>query len=254
MVRAVNWLTCLPVAHRGLHGTGHIENTLPAVAAAVDAGFAVEVDVRLSADGCPVVFHDDRLERLTHGEGPIAERTGAEIAQIAFRDGSATRIPTLADVLDLVAGKAPLFIEVKAETGGSGRLEQEVARCLRDYRGPAAVMSFCPRSVAALARGVPGRPRGLVSGRRSGPVRHACPAPSGAPPPSWPAPRFLLAVLSVRPHFIAYDIRGLPAFEPALTRRFGLPLLTWTVRSQAEGARAATLADQMIFEGFRPQP
>jgi glycerophosphoryl diester phosphodiesterase len=56
-----------------------------------------------------------------------------------------------------------------------------------------------------------------------------------------------------RPHFVAYRVNDLPAPAPWVARHvFGLPLLTWTVRTQEQRERAARCADQMIFEGFRP--
>jgi len=63
----------------------------------------------------------------------------------------------------------------------------------------------------------------------------------------------LHACLAYRPQFVAYAVRDLPAAIPLLARKaFGLPLLTWTVRSADDRRRAARYADQMIFEGFRP--
>ena len=64
---------------------------------------------------------------------------------------------------------------------------------------------------------------------------------------------YLLLVLRSRPQFIAYSVKDLPAALPLATRHlFGMPLLTWTVRSITDRQRAARWADQMIFEGFRP--
>jgi glycerophosphoryl diester phosphodiesterase len=64
---------------------------------------------------------------------------------------------------------------------------------------------------------------------------------------------FLLHAPRTRPHFIAYAVRDLPAAAPLVARHlFGLPLLTWTVRSAEDRQRAARWADQAIFEGFRP--
>ena len=64
---------------------------------------------------------------------------------------------------------------------------------------------------------------------------------------------FFLHANRTRPHFIAYSVRDLPAAAPLIARAiFGLPLLTWTVRSDGDRARAARWADQIIFEGWRP--
>ena len=69
----LDWLTARPIAHRGLHDAaqGLIENTAGAVRAAIAAGYGIEVDVQLSADGEAMVHHDDVLGRLTEGEGRL---------------------------------------------------------------------------------------------------------------------------------------------------------------------------------------
>jgi glycerophosphoryl diester phosphodiesterase len=65
--------------------------------------------------------------------------------------------------------------------------------------------------------------------------------------------RHLLTSTFARPNFIAYDIGALPALAPLIARTvFGLPLLTWTVRTKADRERALRYADAMIFEGIEP--
>jgi glycerophosphoryl diester phosphodiesterase len=64
---------------------------------------------------------------------------------------------------------------------------------------------------------------------------------------------YLLTGLVARPQFVAYAVADLPALAPLFARRvLGLPLLAWTVRTEAERQRAMRWADQIIFEGFRP--
>jgi glycerophosphoryl diester phosphodiesterase len=64
---------------------------------------------------------------------------------------------------------------------------------------------------------------------------------------------FLQRALRSRPQFLAYSVKDLATPLPVMARRLaGLPLLTWTVRSDEDRRQAARLADQMIFEGFRP--
>ncbi|MGE0847089.1 MAG: glycerophosphodiester phosphodiesterase family protein [Flavobacteriaceae bacterium] len=243
------WLTARPVAHRGLHdaAAGIVENTLPAVEAAIDGGFAIEVDLQPALGDVPVVFHDETLDRLTVGTGPLAARDAGSLAKIAFRD-TAARIPTLDDLLDCVAGRVPLVIEVKTVWQPAGAFERVIADRLRAYDGPAAVMSFDPRSVEAFRHHAPWLTRGIVS-------------ESFAVAADWPeldaATRrklgWMLHLPRSRPQFVAYGIRDLPSFLPlALRHLFGMPLLTWTVRTPEQRARAARYADQMIFEGFRP--
>lgn len=244
----LSWLTRRPVAHRGLHdrARGIIENTLPAVRAAVAGDFAIEVDLQLTRDGEAVVFHDFTLERLTEEGGPLSARTAAELAKIPFRESDAARIFTLQTLLAEVAGRVPLVIELKSDFTGDTRLAVRATGILRDYAGPAALMSFDPAMVRAVAATDPARPRGIVAERW---YEHE----------EWHGlSRWQKCVLGnllhlplTRPHFIAYGVRDLPALAPRLARRLlGLPLLTWTVRTPEQRQTAVTYADQMIFEGF----
>lgn len=243
------WLTARPVAHRGLHdaAAGIVENTASAFAAAIADGYAIECDIQISADGEAMVFHDDTLERLTEGGGRVDALTAAELKRVAFR-GTTDRMGTLQELCDLVAGRAAIFVEIKSRFDGDLRLATRAAQVLYGYRGHAALMSFDPAPIAMLRRLVPHLPRGIVAERR---YDH----------PEWKSlsarTRRALAyfhhALRSRPQFIAYSVDDLPSAIPWLARNvFKLPLLTWTVRTDMDRARAARYADQMIFEGFRP--
>ena len=249
-MRAPEWLTARPVAHRGLHDAarGVLENTLPAAEAAIAGGFAVEVDIQPSADGAPIVFHDETLERLTDGRGPVSALSAAELQGLRLH-GSDARIPTLDDLLDLVAGRVPLLIEVKSEGRTDRGLEARTVERLKRYRGPVALMSFDPDSVAAVAALAPEMPRGIVAMRYDDDdSRRDMPALRRF------SLRHLLHLPRTRPHFIAYHVRGLPTAGPLLVKRMlGLPLLTWTVRTAEDRAVAARYADQIIFEDFDPR-
>ncbi len=243
----LDWLTEHPVAHRGLHGNGLIENTLGAARAAVEANYANEVDLQLTADDEVVVFHDDTLDRLTDATGPVASRTLAELKQIAIR-GSGERIPTLQELLDTVSGRTPLVLELKSNWDGDNRLAARTAEILKSYEGPVACMSFDPQVLVDLQTYAPGLPRGIVAERY---YEHPDWAPLGA------NRKFRLGNLlhfhRTKPHFVAYYVRDLPALAPLAARYLlGVSLLTWTVRTEAERRKAKRWASQMIFEGFRP--
>jgi len=248
-MRAPGWLTARPVAHRGLHdrARGIIENMPGAVSAAIAGNFAVEVDIQLAADGEAMVHHDDELGRLTDGTGALRSLTAAELKQIAFKD-TGERMMTLGDLCDLTAGRVPLVIEVKSRFDGDRILVNRMADVLAGYRGPAAGMSFDPDQVIALRELAPKLPRGIVAERDYSEADW---------PEATPAQRrgmlHLGHAFRTRPHFVAYCVDDLPAAAPWIARRvFGLPLLTWTVRTPEQRQRAARHADQMIFEGFRP--
>jgi glycerophosphoryl diester phosphodiesterase len=246
-MEGLTWLIERPIAHRGLHGNGLVENTLGAAAAAVAANYGIEVDLQLSADGEVMVFHDTTLDRLTKSSGPIAAKSSAELKAVAFRDGS-EHIPTLQELLDTVAGRTPLVLELKSEGGSDTRLPARVAKILLGYAGPVAAMSFDPETVIALRKFAPGLPRGIVAERY---YDH----------PDWKGLTSsqkiwlgnLLHIPKTSPHFIAYYVRDLPATAPLLARYLlGMKLLTWTVRSESDRKRAGRWANQVIFEGFRP--
>jgi glycerophosphoryl diester phosphodiesterase len=245
---ALAWLTARPVAHRGLHdpAKGIIENTASAAAAAIAGRYGIEADLQISAEGEAMVFHDDTLDRLTDGVGALREISAAALKRVPFR-ATTDRMMTLGDLLDLVAGRATLIIELKSRFDGDLRLAKRTAAVLAGYRGPVGVMSFDPAPIAELRRIAPHIVRGIAAGRHY-------------PPPFWKfltsAQRFELSFLlhawKTRPAFLAYRVDDLAAILPRAARlMFGLPLLAWTVRSKEDRATAARFADQMIFEGFR---
>lgn len=239
-----------PIAHRGLHdrARGVIENSRAAVAAAVAAGYAIEIDIQRARCGEAMVFHDDALRRLTGRPERVEDMTAAELGAIELIGGGET-IPTLAEILALVGGRAPLLVEVKDPEPGlgpvEGRLEARVAELLEGYEGDAALMSFNPHSVAALAEAAPERARGLTSCDFVG--------------ADWPLPDYRRAELAgladyerTGASFVSHNHRELD--NPAVTRlrARGAPVLSWTIRSPAEEAAARRGSDNVTFEGYLP--
>ncbi len=248
-MRAPDWLTARPVAHRGLHDAarGIIENMPAAAQAAVAGNFPIECDIQLTADGEAMVHHDDALGRLTEGSGAILGKTADELKAVRFKNTD-ERMMTLADLCALVAGRVPLVIEVKSHFDGDRRLVKRMAEVLAGYSGPAVGMSFDPDQVLALREIMPNLVRGIV-------------AEHDYTETDWPeaSPEqrrrmtHLRHAFRTRPHFVAYWVNELPSLAPWIARHvFGLPLLGWTVRTPEQRARARRHADQMIFEGFLP--
>lgn len=240
-----------PIAHRGFHdlAKGVPENSLAAFRAAIAGGYGIELDVQPSADGVPMVFHDDTLERLVGGEGPVSGLTAAELGQRTIL-GTSELVPTLAEVLDAVAGRAPLLIEVKDQSQAlspiDGRLEAAVAAVLKGYRGPVALMSFNPHSVAALAREAPDVPRGITTcgydedwwEDRLSPERRQ---ELQAIPDYGPTGSVFVS------H--AHGDLGRPRIQEL--KRQGAAILCWTIRSPEAEAEARRVADNVTFEGYR---
>jgi glycerophosphoryl diester phosphodiesterase len=244
------WLTARPIAHRGLHDAagGVIENSLSAAAGAIAGNFAIECDVQLSADEDAVVFHDFVLDRLTAETGRVDARKAAELAQIGLK-GASDRIPTLTAFLDAIGGRTPLVIEIKSRFDGDLRLAKRTAEILAGHKGqPIVLKSFDPVIVAALRELAPGFARGIVAmneynygdyDRLSAGEKHAL--------------ANLLHFEESRPDFVSWKVADLPSAAPFLCRKaLGLPLMSWTVRTPEDRARAAEHADQMVFEGFLP--
>ncbi|MEJ5977197.1 glycerophosphodiester phosphodiesterase family protein [Novosphingobium sp. PS1R-30] len=232
----VAWIGAHVFAHRGLHGADRPENSPSAFAAAIDRRFGIECDIQRSGDGQAMVFHDWELERLTGASGPVAKRTAANLGSIAL-SGSGDTIPTLRNLIDQVAGRVPLLIEIKS------RRDMRIApvclavrRVLEGYRGAHAVMSFDPRVVHWFARQAPLTLRGLVVTEEN--AKDAI-----------GAFKRHLALWRAKPHFLAYDIRDLPSAFAESQRKRGLPVASWTVRSAELRARAAEHADAPIAEG-----
>ena len=246
MNQPLDWLCERPIAHRGLHNlhAGIPENSLAAFAAAVADGYSMELDVQASADGQAMVFHDWSLVRMTGADGGIGDHDAAALSGLRLQQSRQT-IPTLAQVLALIAGRGPVIVEIKSRPGKIGGAEEAAFRELQDYGGSFAVTSFNPRSLAWFRKRMPAWARGQNVG-----TRHF-----RASAPLWRrlAMRYLLDLDldRARPDFIVYDCRDLPLWAAARARAAGKPLLSFTVRERAEMRRLAPYVDNIVFEGFR---
>jgi glycerophosphoryl diester phosphodiesterase len=248
-MRAPDWLTARPVAHRGLHDAGHgvIENMPGAVQAAIDKGFSIEVDIQLTADGEAMVHHDDALGRLTEGSGTLLGKTAAELKAIQFKD-TPERMMSLGELCAVVAGRVPLVVEVKSHFDRDRKLVTRMADVLASYSGPVVGMSFDPDQVLALRELAPKLPRGIVAQRNYDDDYW-----KKLTKEQRDSMLFLRHGFRTEPHFVAFWVNQLPAPAPWIARNiFGCPLLAWTVRTPGQRERAARYADQMIFEGFVP--
>lgn len=240
-----------PIAHRALHdrAAGRPENSAAAVRAAVAAGYGIEIDIQPAADGVPMVFHDYDLARLTGREGRITDLSAAELSALPLLGGT-EGVPTLAEVLQIVAGHVPLLIEVKDQDGAMGPrvgpLERAVASALAGYAGPVAVMSFNPHSVAALAEAAPQVPRGITTwewdpkeAEEDGVGAEAC-----------ARLRQIADYDRVGASFISHHHRDLARPRVADLKAAGAAVLCWTIRSPEDEAQARKIAQNVTFEGY----
>ena len=242
-----------PIAHRAYHNRAarRPENSRAAIRAAIEVGYAIEIDLQLSADTIAMVFHDEDLGRLTEASGLVAQHSAADLGQIKLRD-SDEGIPTLAEVLRLVAGRVPLLIEIKDQTGlmseTDGQLETATAAELAHYAGPVAVMSFNPHAIARMARLAPQIARGLTT--------------SAYDPADWaPLPAQTCADLRGIPDydralcsFISHEAADLAAPRVAELQAQGAAILCWTIKSAEAEAKARKYAQNITFEGYAALP
>lgn len=219
-----------PVAHRGLWAAkGAPENSLAAFELAVEAGYGIELDVRLSADRVPMVFHDGGLERMIGRQGRLLDHTAFELSTMRLRD-SREPIPALVDVLERVDGEVMVYIEIKSRPGEEGPLDEAVAAVTDRYTGPVAVIGFNAFSHAWWADRRPYVLRGLDCIK---------------------AEEIESDINVARPHFLALE-KGIVESPPAVAaRRRGFPILAWTVRSEIEAAEVQPFVDNIVFEGYR---
>ncbi len=238
-----------PLAHRGYHDLTRRcpENSRASFAAAIAAGYGIECDLQLSTDGRALVFHDYDLSRLTDEVGLVRDRTASDLSKVILKGGD-EGIPTLSEVLQLVAGRTPLLIELKDQDGalGSdvGSLEEAVARDLAYYDGAAAIMSFNPHSTEVLADLLPDMPRGLVT--------------CDFMDEEWePASLERRAALNEIPDFerlscdfISHDRADLDRPRVAEIKAKGGAVFCWTVRSPEQEAEARSIVHNITFEGY----
>jgi glycerophosphoryl diester phosphodiesterase len=240
-----------PIAHRGLHDAakGIIENTTAAFEAAIAKGYGIECDVRPAACATPMVFHDLTLDRLVEAEGLIARHEAPALKRLAYRNVKGAMLD-LAELFELVGGRVPLLVEIKSEwEAPDARHLKAIAKAAQSYNGPVALMSFDPAVMVGIRELAPEIPRGIVSGQFAA----DCWWRDQLGPQRAHDLSNLLESGPAAPDFYAYDVNALPTPVTRFAREVeGLPLFTWTVRSEEQRATAERWADAPIFEGYEP--
>lgn len=237
----------VPIAHRGLFdpAAGRVENTRAAFQAAIDSDLGIECDVRPAAGGVPVVFHDETIARLIDGEDRVADLDAEDLARLQYR-GLEDTIMTFTELLQLVAGRVPLLVEIKSEWDPPDHAFLfRLCRMAAYYDGPIALMSFDPAVMEVVKQYAPQVPRGIISGSYAGDGWWG--DRIGAPRAA--RLRDLEESAAAAPDFYAYEVAALATAAPRRVREeLGLPLFTWTVRSAEDRALAEQFADAPIFE------
>ncbi|MEI4484842.1 glycerophosphodiester phosphodiesterase family protein [Frigidibacter sp. MR17.14] len=239
----------LPIAHRAYHdrAAGRPENSRAAIRAAVAAGYGIEIDLQPSAEGLPMVFHDYDLKRLTGRSGKVNAFAAAELAATRLLDAE-DGIPGFVEVLEIVAGRVPLLVEIKDQDGAMGTdtrgFEAAVAAAIGSYAGPLAVMSFNPNAVAAFHEARPDVAVGITTSAY-------CAA-------DWVfLPESVCDRLREIPDydrtgasFISHEHGDLGRPRVAELKARGAGILCWTIRSTEAEAAARSVAHNVTFEGY----
>jgi glycerophosphoryl diester phosphodiesterase len=242
-----------PIAHRGLHNVrlGIVENSFSAAQAAITNNYAIECDVQISKDGEAIVFHDFNLDRLTSAKGEIQNHTSQELCALSLLE-SADKIPTLEQFIAKIAGKTPLIIEIKSQFNGDLRLTHRVATIVSKTPAQIAVKSFDPACIIELRRIAPHIPRGIV-----GMSQYECDEFTHISNDHKHDMVSLHHFRDTHPDFISWHVHDLEELSKTLAKTFAknelsLPILAWTIRTQADLKMAKKHANQIIFESFTP--
>ena len=237
-------------AHRGYWNTNdpgqenRPENSLAGFRAAVEKDYGIELDVHLTKDGHLVVHHDDSLKRLTGVDIRIADSTLAEIRACKLPNGEP--VPTYDEVLDTVAGRIPMIVEVKVENRNHDALSKAVYKRMQRYEGPWCMESFDPRAVKWFRMNAPEIIRGQLAFDSAG---------KGKNFKEWTRNLYIASMLQnflARPDFIAFSAssvkwHSLPIHLLWLMKPW---FVAWTVRSQADMDKWRGQWDLQIFEKF----
>lgn len=234
------WMTQVPFAHRGLHNNEgeNVENSMLAFKLAIEKGYGIEFDVHITADKKLVVHHDDHLYRLCGDKRFIKNMALADIQGCKLLKTQQT-IPQFYEVLDLIAGKANLVIELKG-MGNPTALCELVNQTLKSYKGNYCIESFNPKVISWYNLNAP---EVIVGQLASFSER------------KYPIIGRMLSNLfydkRTQPDFIAYDINYLPNkyVDNALKRRPTTSVIAWTIKTPAQLEKAQKLCDNYIFEG-----
>ncbi len=232
-------------AHRGLHNEALPENSMGAFRRAVEAGYGIELDVHLMADGNLAVIHDSSLKR-TVGIDKVIEDLSIQDLPNCKLQGTGECIPLFTDVLKIVDGRVPLIVEIKAESGNHNAVSEAVCAVLKEYQGIYCVESFDPRAVAYVKKHYPSFVRGQLAHNS---LREKSKVPFIL--------RFLLTYNLMNfltlPDFIAYRYCDRKNLSNFVCRKFwSVQGVSWTLTDEKQWKTAVDEGWIPIFENFNP--
>ena len=140
-MKNISFLKSNLIAHRGLHTSNIIENTLPAFIKAMNKGYIIELDIHILKDDTIVIYHDFDLKRLTGVNKIIEKITYPQLSKIKIKNKY--QIPTLLQVMNIINGKVPLLIEIKT-IENNPKFYKKIIELLSNYKGLFAIQSINP--------------------------------------------------------------------------------------------------------------
>lgn len=242
MNRIPDWMNTHYIAHRGYFDRDSPENSIGAFQKAIDAGFAIELDVQILKDGTLIVFHDSKLKRLTGVKGNVSDYIYDDIKKMKLLNTQES-IPTFEQVLSLVNGQVPLMVELKNE-GRSQRLERSTYDLLKLYKGQYIMQSFNPLSLLWYKKNAKEVVRGQLSSRHENSKLNGL---------AKFVMRNMFSNLITKPDFVIYDIHALHYGIIKWLKFIRKPLYGYTAKSKAEFLKSKAQGVNAVFEQFDPR-
>ena len=235
------WIATTPIAHRGLFNEKCPENSIAAFKNAIKNKLPIEFDVTCLIDETPVVFHDEKLARMTGKDGFISGCSYKDIEKLTLA-GTKERIPTLKEALDVIDGKVPVLITIK-NFGKVGPTEKAIWKVLQGYRGEYAVGSYNPYTLEWFKNNAPKVKRGQVScffkNKEITGIK------------TFSLKRMLLNKKISEPNFIVYDANDMP--NKYVKKYYGkLPIIVYTIKNIGDENRMKDYCDNFVFDTYLP--
>ena len=231
------------IAHRGYFNNeaGVPENSLPSFEAAIEKGFAIELDIQLSSDGVAMVFHDADLKRVCGVEGKIWDYTAAQLKEMKLL-GTEETIPTFEETLALIDGRVPLLVEYKMDKVDTAVCVEGQA-LLDGYDGDYAIQCFDPRAVLWYTKNAPQVPRGQLAKEFWHEEQYDTML--------YKVLSFLVANVATRPDFVSYNFEHQDNIALKAYRLLGGKTACWTLRSPEDFEAVKDSGFNMyIFDSF----
>lgn len=230
-------------AHRGYfdNEAGIPENSLGSFEAAIEKGFAIEIDIQLSSDGVPMVYHDAELEKMCGVEGKIWDYTAAELKEMKLL-GTEETIPTLEETLALVNGQVPLLVEYKMDKVDTAVCVATQA-LLDEYDGAYAIMCFDPRALLWYRKNAPEVARGQLAEKFWENEEYHGKA-------LYLVLTYMLTNVATRPDFIGYKAMHKDNLSLNVCRMLGAKTACYTLKNAQDFDYVKDDFDIYIFDSF----